>query len=153
MQMLPNISTEQVTNYTLNILGKMGVFHLHFTQISENVENAEWCGNETRQTPHPALEISSFTLLGQRKPSICMCCFFNLISGSQGSFTHRSTCWNLVFINSWDIVRDDKWKRKKGEMQQKDTGERSCEPEHKHQKISFSAAEWTISLSTETELK
>ncbi len=38
-------------------------------------------------------------------------------------------------------------------MQQKDTGERSCEPEHKHQKISFSAAEWTISLSTETELK
>lgn len=107
-QILPNMSMEQVAQTTHKALGKRGGFHHHFTQISRNGGNAEWCVIEVWQKPHPALEILFFTLLGQRKCGICMCCIFNLMFFLGGLLdTYRSTCWNPMFINSLDIVRNE----------------------------------------------
>lgn len=81
-----------------------------------------------------------------------------------GVLLDRSTYWNLVSINSWDIVGDDEStngiekggkckKKKKKRYRRMELWARICRllPIHT-KKISFSAVEWTISLSSESEL-
>lgn len=90
-QILPNISMKQVAQTTHTALGKRGSFRHHFIQISRNGGNAERCVIEVRQKPHPALKIFFYTLLGQRKRAIRMCCIFNLMSW--GSSRHLQIYW------------------------------------------------------------
>lgn len=82
-QILPNISMKQVAQTTHTALGKKGDFRHHFTQISRNGGNAEWC---VTTSCHEDIIIHSSGSKETR--AICMCCIFNLMCCSWGSSTH-----------------------------------------------------------------